>query len=128
MKCEDRCKEIGKEWRKQDDARQRSIGKARKKRKELVKEADKLKREVQDRIKTIGAEIEASELKVKQLETDLAEVERRERGKVVRGTGAKTGGKLSVLVGLAKARTEELRDNLVSKVITLIPVVLDSYL
>ena len=40
-------------------------------------------------------------------------MERRERGKVVRGTSAKTGGKLSVLVGLAKARTEELRDNLV---------------
>lgn len=113
VKCENRCKEIGKEWRKQDDARQKSLGKARKKRKELVKEADKLKKEVEDRIKTLGAEVEASEIKVKQLETDLAEVEKRERGKVVRGTSSKKGGKLSVLVGLAKSRTEELRSNLV---------------
>lgn len=39
VKCEDRCKEIGKVWRKNDEQRKKSLGAAGKKRKELVAEA-----------------------------------------------------------------------------------------
>ncbi|KAK3686500.1 hypothetical protein LTR37_019747 [Vermiconidia calcicola] len=112
IKCEDRCKEIGKEWRKQDEVRQRSQTNAAKKRKELVAEASKIKIGIQDRLQSLTTEIEGSELKVKQLETELADVERREKGKVVKPAGGK-GGKMGVLIGLARDRTEELREHLV---------------
>ncbi|KAK0326364.1 hypothetical protein LTR82_002204 [Friedmanniomyces endolithicus] len=111
VKCEDRCQQIGKEFRKLDEARQKSLGSAGRKRKELVVEAERLRREVEDRLQSLGAEIEGSELKVKQLEAELVEVERREKGKVVRGAVQKVG-KMGVLVGLAKQRSEELRETL----------------
>ncbi|KAK1063677.1 hypothetical protein LTR74_009289 [Friedmanniomyces endolithicus] len=111
VKCEDRCQQIGKEFRKLDEARQKSLGSAGRKRKELVVEAGRLRREVEDRLQSLGAEIEGSELKVKQLEAELVEVERREKGKVVRGAVQKVG-KMGVLVGLAKQRSEELRETL----------------
>lgn len=110
--CEDRCKEIGKDWRKQDEQKKRALGTAGKRRKELVVEAARLRKEVEDRIKSLETEIEGSQLKVRCLETELTEVERSERGKVVRGPGG--GNRLSVLVGLAKARIAELREALVA--------------
>jgi len=111
VKCEDRCQQIGKEFRKLDEARQKSLGSAGRKRKELVVEAGRLRREVEDRLQSLGTEIEGSEMKVKQLEAELVEVERREKGKVVRGAVQKVG-KMGVLVGLAKQRSEELRETL----------------
>lgn len=113
VKCENRCKEIGKEWKKQNEARQKSLGNAAKKRKELVAQAARLRKEVQDRIQTLGTEIEGAELRVTQLEEELVEVERTERGRVVRSKEGQKGGKLRVLAGLAKQRSEELRENLV---------------
>lgn len=113
VKCEDQCKQIGREWRKHDEARQKSLGNASKKRKELVAEAGRLRQQVQDRIQSLGTEIEGSEIKLRQLEQEVAEVERKEKGKVVRGSVGKKVGKLGVLVGLAKQRTEELTGALV---------------
>jgi protein kinase C substrate 80K-H len=111
-KCEDRCKEIGKEWRKNDERRKKSMAGALKKRRELVVEAGRLRKEVEDRIGTLKAEIGASEVKVKNLEQELADVERRERGKVVKG-GGPGKSKVNVLAGLAKERVEELRETLI---------------
>ncbi len=110
--CEDRCKEIGKEWRKQDENRQRALGAAGKRRKELAVEAARLRKEVEDRIKSLEVEIEASRVKASGLETELAEVERGERGKVVRGPVK--GNRVNVLASLAKERIEELRLALVT--------------
>ncbi|EGP89620.1 uncharacterized protein MYCGRDRAFT_69270 [Zymoseptoria tritici IPO323] len=112
-RCEDRCDTIGKEWRKLDEARQKSASNAAKKRAELVKEAARLRQTVQDRIQTLGTEIEGAELKVKQMEQELADTKRKETGKVVQPAGSK-GGKLGVLVGLAQKRTEELRTSLLA--------------
>lgn len=112
VKCEDRCQAIGKEWRRQDEARQKSLSAAGLKRKELVAEAGRLRKQVEDRIQSLGTEIEGSEIKVRQLEGEVADVERREKSKIVRGGGPKKAGKLGVLVGLAKQRTEELRQAL----------------
>ena len=109
-KCEDRCKEIGKEWRRQDEQRQRSLGVAAQRRKELVAEAEKLRKEVATRIETLRSQIEASNIKIKGLEANLADLERQERGKVVKKPGK--GGKMGLLIQLTKDRIEELRGSL----------------
>ena len=109
VKCEDQCAKIGKEWRKQDEARQKSLNAARQRRKELVAEAGRLRKEVEDRITTLKTQIEGHTVKVDGLTKSLAEIERQERGKVVKGAGK--GGKITVLASLAKDRIQELTDN-----------------
>lgn len=76
----------------------------------MVTEAARLKKEVEDRIQTLQTQIQGQERKVEALQKSLAEIERQERGKVVKGAGQ--GGKLGVLSGLAKERIQELTDNL----------------
>lgn len=110
-KCADRCAEIGKEWRKKDEARQKSLNAASKKRKELVTEAQKQRMDVEHKIEALQVQIEAQEKKAANLEAEVAETERRERGKVVKGDAKM--GKLGVLSGLAKQRVGELRESLV---------------
>lgn len=110
IKCEDRCAAIGKEWRKADEARQKSLAAARQRRKELVAEAGRLRKEVEDRIQTLKTQIEGATLKVDGLTKSLAEIERAERGKIAKGAGK--GGKVTVLAGLAKQRIQELTDNI----------------
>ena len=111
VKCEDRCKEIGKEWRRQDEQRQKSLSSAARKRKEIVADAERLRKEVEDRIYSLRTEIQGGEIKVKSLESDLVEAERQERSKVVKGP--KGLSKLGLLAQLAKDRIEELRESLV---------------
>lgn len=82
---------------------------ARQKRKELVAESGRLRKEVEDRITTLNAQIEAQTLKVEALTKSVAEIERAEKGKVVKGAGK--GGKITVLSSLAKERIQELTDN-----------------
>jgi protein kinase C substrate 80K-H len=109
VKCEDQCAKIGKEWRKADEARQKSLTAARQRRKELVAEAGRMRKEVEDRIQTLKTQIEGATMKVDGLTKSLAEIERAERGKVVKGPGK--GGKVIVLASLAKQRIQELTDN-----------------
>ncbi|PWY69569.1 hypothetical protein BO70DRAFT_365842 [Aspergillus heteromorphus CBS 117.55] len=109
-KCADKCKEIGKEWRKKEEQKQKSMTAALKKKKELLDEASRQRKEVEDNIQRLEGEIQAQELKVKDLQVELEEVEKQEQSKVVKG---KTAGKLGVLAGLAKSRVEELRSALV---------------
>jgi protein kinase C substrate 80K-H len=110
IKCEDRCAKIGKEWKKQDEIRQKSLGNANRRRKELVAEAGRLRKQVEDRIQTLQAQIKGQEVKVEALSKTLADVERSEKGKVVRGAGK--GGKLGVLTSLAKDKVNDLTDSL----------------
>ena len=111
VRCEDRCKEIGREWRKRDEQRQKSLSSAAKKRKDIVAEADKLRKEVEARIQSLNTEIQGGEIKLKGLEADLAEAERQERTKVVKSP--KGLSKIGLLAQLAKDRIEELRESLV---------------
>ena len=108
IRCENRCKEIGKEWRKNHEQRQKAMGTASKKRKELVAEGRRLRKEIEDRIQTLGTQIEGAEIKMRDTEARLAEAEKQERGKVVRGPLGQ-GSKLGMLAKLAKDRIEELR-------------------
>lgn len=111
VKCEDRCKEIGKEWRKNDEQRKKSLGAASRKRKDLVAEAGRLRKQVEDRIQSLETEIQGSVLKVQSLETALADAERQERGKVGKSSGK--ASKIGSLIQTAKDRIEELRESLI---------------
>lgn len=112
MLCPDRCKEIGKEWKKQDEQRTKALGASGRKRKELVVESQRLRREVEDQIQALTTQVKASQVSVQQLENTLGELERKERGKVVKSTG--TGNTGTILASLAKDRIEELRETLIS--------------
>ena len=109
VKCEDHCAKIGKEWKKQDELRQKSLNAARQRRRELIAEAGRMRKEVEDRITTLKTQIEGHTVKVDGLTKSLAEIEKAEKGKVVRGAGK--GGKVTVLASLAKERIQELTDN-----------------
>ena len=109
VKCEDQCAKIGKEWKKQDDIRQKSLNAAQKRRQELIADAGRQRKEVEDRIETLKAQIEGQTVKVDALTQSLAELERQERGKVIRGAGK--GGKATVLASLAKQKIEELTEH-----------------
>jgi len=113
-KCEDKCKEIGKEWRRLDEIRQKSARAALKKKDELVKEATELRAGVEKSISNLQVEIKTQEAKAEELKKVYEEVERRERGKVVKSAGK--GSKVTVLAGLAKTRVEELRNALTGTV------------
>ncbi|KAL2864644.1 putative protein kinase C substrate [Aspergillus lucknowensis] len=109
-KCEDKCKEIGKEWRKKEEKRQKSITAALKKKRDLLVDAGRQQKEVEDHIQGLKTEIESKELQLKGLEADLEETKKEEQNKVVKG---KKTGKVNVLAELAKGRVEELRNALV---------------
>jgi len=110
VKCPDKCGEIGAEYRKADETRQKSMASALRKKKEYIADAAKLKQELRDQIVDLEAQIAASDAKVKQLEQEKDEVEKRESLKMTKKTGS--GGKAGVLAGLAKERITELKDAL----------------
>lgn len=111
VSCPDKCKEVGKEWRRNEEQRQKSMNAAVKKRKDLMTEAQRSRKEVEDQIQNLKTEAAAWETKVRDLEKKLEDVERSERGKVVKSPGK--GSKMTVFAGLAKQRIEELREFLV---------------
>lgn len=110
VKCENRCDSIGKEHRKLEDARKAAKEKAAKRRRTMAKEARELRRRVETKITALEEDIKGLQEKKSELEKKYQEVEQSERGKVVKTDGQ--GGKLGVLVGLAKARVSELRETL----------------
>ena len=110
VKCQNRCDSIGKEYRKLEEARKQAKEKAAKRRRTMSKEARELRRRVEAKITSLEEEIKGLQTKKDELEQKYQEVERSERGKVVKTDGE--GGKLGVLLGLAKGRVSELRDTL----------------
>ncbi|KAL0933628.1 glucosidase 2 subunit beta [Colletotrichum truncatum] len=110
VKCENKCNEIGKEYRRVEAERKGAIDRAVKKRKTLTKESRELRRRVQAKVTSLKEEVKGLEAKKDELEQKLHETERSERGKVVRGEGS--GGKLGNLLNLAKNRVAELRETL----------------
>ena len=113
VKCENRCDEIGKEWRRIEKDRKENAERANKRRRTMVKEAKELRRRVEAKITAINGEIKALEAKRDELKVKLDDVKLQDRGRVVSGEGS---GKLGVLSGLAKTRINELRDTL-SKIV-----------
>ncbi|TAQ90528.1 hypothetical protein B7494_g1149 [Chlorociboria aeruginascens] len=114
VKCEDKCKEIGKEWRRLDEIRAKAAANASRKKAELVKEAQRLRASVEMGITSLEAEIKEKEVQAAELKKKYEELERRERGRVVTSKGK--GSKVTILAGLAKIRVEELREALIGVV------------
>jgi protein kinase C substrate 80K-H len=85
---------------------------ALKKKKDLAAQAASLKKEVEAQLANAKTKIGAMEVKVKDAEANLAEVEHKEKMRVVRGTTPAGSGKLGVLVTLAQSRVNELRASL----------------
>jgi protein kinase C substrate 80K-H len=113
ISCPDKCKEIGKEFRKHEEVRQKALQGALKRKKELITEAARLRKEVEAKAADLEIRIKANEAKVKEAQDALTEVERREKMRVVRGDAAsKSSGKLGMLLQLSKSRVEELRNSL----------------
>lgn len=110
VKCEDKCKEIGKEWRKLDDLKEKAMALATKRRKEMAAEAAELRQEIAAKIQTLETEVQSTEIRIKGLQKTLDDVERQERGRVIKKPTE--GGKLGTLVRLAKDRSLELREAL----------------
>ncbi|KAI1373107.1 glucosidase 2 subunit beta [Hypoxylon crocopeplum] len=109
VKCENKCAEIGKEWRRVEQERKENLERANKRRRTMVKESKEFRRRVEAKIISLTEEIKELEVKRDELKAKLDEVERQERFKVVKSEGP---GKLGVLAGLAKTRVIELRDTL----------------
>ncbi|KAJ5247345.1 Glucosidase 2 subunit beta [Penicillium chermesinum] len=91
-----------------EEARQKAMTAALKKKKELLDVAAKEEQGIRDEIATVENEVKGAEENVRVLEESLRVVEEQER-KVVRTKGT---GKVGALAGLAKARVEELRESL----------------
>lgn len=108
-KCEDRCKEIGKEWRKKEEKWQKSMTAALKKKKDLLVDAGRQQKEIEDHIKDLETELAAQEFKTENLEKDLEAVQKEEQAKAK----DKKKGKVNILAEVAKSRVEELRGALV---------------
>lgn len=109
VKCQNRCAEIGKEWRRVEKERKDNLEKANKKRRTMAKESKELRRQVEAKIEKLAAEIKELEHKRDDLKKKYDDVERSERGKIVKDAGT---GKLGQLVVLARGRVNELRDAL----------------
>jgi protein kinase C substrate 80K-H len=110
--CPDKCKEIGKEWRKKDETTKKAFGVALKRKKDLVMEAANRRHLAERRMEELAVQVQSAEERVKETEKVLEESEKREKLKVVKG-GSGKAGRAGVLAGLAKARVDELRSNLV---------------
>ncbi|KAH6692213.1 glucosidase II beta subunit-like protein [Plectosphaerella plurivora] len=110
VKCPNKCAEIGKEHRRIEEDRRKALEKAGKRRKTMAKESRELRRRVEARIATLTTDVEALVAKRDELVKKHDAIVAADAGKVIKEGGA--GGKLGVLVGLAKERIEELRETL----------------
>ncbi|KAL2264479.1 hypothetical protein VTK26DRAFT_44 [Humicola hyalothermophila] len=107
VQCEDRCDAIGKEYRRVQEERRQVRERSAKKKRTLAKEARELRRRVEAKVATLKEEIKNLEVKKVELQKKFEEVERSERNRVVKIE--QQGGKLGVLVSLAKNRISQLR-------------------
>jgi protein kinase C substrate 80K-H len=107
VKCENRCASIGKEWRRVEAERKQSKERSIKQKRSLESQAEGLRQGLEGKLVLLKKDLERLEAKKEELQRKFENVERAERGKVVKPAGQ--GGKLGILVGLAKTRVAELR-------------------
>lgn len=107
VKCENRCASIGKEWRRVEAERKQSKERSIKQKRSLESQAEGLRQGLEGKLVLLKKDLARLEARKEELQKKFEDVERAERGKVVKPAGQ--GGKLGILVGLAKTRVAELR-------------------
>lgn len=112
VKCENKCASIGKEYRKLEAEKKSKLERAEKKRKVMAGEAQELRRRLEAKVVTLKGEVAVLEAKRDDLKRKHEEAEKEDSTKVVRNGGSAGGGKVGVLMGVAKARVDELRNTL----------------
>lgn len=115
VKCENKCAEIGKEYRRLADEKKRKMEKANSQRKAMTTEAQQLRQKAEAKLLQWNTDIEGLERKKERLQKEYDSVKLEDRGKVVKGEGI--GGKIGVLIGVTKTRVNELRNTLDSIVL-----------
>lgn len=115
IKCENRCVEMGKEYRRKEEERVKGEREAVRRRRELVKEAERARLQLEDSVKDLETQVGGLRVREEEARKQLDEVERREKYRVVSGGSAKAT-RTTVLAKLAKARVEELRTTLQKEV------------
>ncbi|KAK4118902.1 hypothetical protein N657DRAFT_650779 [Parathielavia appendiculata] len=110
VQCENRCDAIGKDHRRLEEERRQNKERSAKRRRTLVKEAREQRRRVEAKLGALKAELEGLEHKKADLQKRYEDIERSERNSMVKVKGQ--GGKLEILVNLAKNRISELRNAL----------------
>jgi protein kinase C substrate 80K-H len=110
VKCENRCTQIGKEYRKLEEEKRSKLERAGAKRLAMATKAAELRAGVEARLTELVGEVARLEARRDDLKKAHAKAVMEDKGKVVRGEGE--GGKLGVLVNLAKQRVNELRTTL----------------
>lgn len=115
IKCENRCVEMGKEYKRKEEERAKGKMEAIRRRRELVKEAERARLQLEDSVKDLETQVGGLRVREEEARKQLDEVERREKYRVISGGSAKAT-RTTVLAKLAKARVEELRTALQKEV------------
>jgi protein kinase C substrate 80K-H len=110
VKCENRCVEIGKEYKRLADEKRQKMERAAKQKNGLLSAAQGLRQKAEAKIAQLNVEITALEVKKADLQKKHAAAQLQDTGKVVKSEGV--GGKLGVLISVAKTRVAELRHTL----------------
>lgn len=110
VKCENRCVEIGKEYKRLADEKRQKMERAANQKNAMLSQAQQLRQKAEVKIAQLNAEIQTLEVKKADLQKKHAAAKLQDVGRVVKSEGA--GGKLGVLIGVAKTRVNELRDML----------------
>lgn len=110
VKCDNRCAQIGKEYRKLQDEKRSKLERANKQRKAMAQQAAELRAGVEARLTELVGEVARLESRRDDLKKAHAQAVLEDQGKIVKGDNE--GGKLGMLVSLAKQRVEELRNTL----------------
>ncbi|KAG6282062.1 hypothetical protein E4U48_005330 [Claviceps purpurea] len=111
IKCENRCAEIGKEYRRLAEEKTQKMARAAKQKNAMLSEARVLRRSVEAKIAQLNSDIHVLEAKKADLQKKHDDAQLHDRGRVVKSQEG-PGGKLGVLIGLAKVRVDELRTTL----------------
>lgn len=111
VKCENRCVSIGKEYKRLAEEKRQKMERAASQKNALLKEARNLRQKAEAKIAQLDAEIKALEAKKIDLQKKHEAAQLRDRNRVVKSEGG-AGGKLGVLIGVAKTRVKELRESL----------------
>ncbi|KAJ3472691.1 hypothetical protein NLG97_g10787 [Lecanicillium saksenae] len=108
-KCQNRCAEIGKEYRRLAEEKDKKMKNAQTQRSKMIADSDALRKQSETRIVELENEIRATLAQKVALDAKYKELQKKDRNRVVKSGG---GGKLGVLLGQAKTRVNELRETL----------------